>query len=97
MLVEDRWLCAECQHHLDKERIEQQLVEITHSRVVAYQLQDMVCVKCHQVSDHVEASEFDADSECARFARTISGTFARARGPFNPTLFLRRVNKSLCA
>lgn len=33
------WLCHECNHEYDREMIEQELLEVVHQRVMAFQLQ----------------------------------------------------------
>ena len=43
------WACPECHHDYDKSAIEAQLVQELMRRSLAFQTQDLVCLKCKQV------------------------------------------------
>ncbi|KAJ2887474.1 DNA polymerase epsilon catalytic subunit [Coemansia asiatica] len=45
-LVAPEWLCLGCGSSYDRVRIEERLIEQLQSLVLAYQMQDLVCVKC---------------------------------------------------
>ncbi|KAJ1827075.1 DNA polymerase epsilon catalytic subunit [Coemansia sp. RSA 2599] len=45
-LVAPEWLCLGCGSAYDRVRIEERLIEQLQSLVLAYQMQDLVCVKC---------------------------------------------------
>lgn len=45
------WSCNQCRTEYDLVEIEQSLVEAVHRKSMASVLQDLACVKCHQVKD----------------------------------------------
>jgi DNA polymerase epsilon subunit 1 len=48
-LVQRVWQCPQCDHPYDLELIEQTLIDTWSQKLLSYQLQDLVCTKCHQV------------------------------------------------
>ncbi|XP_052253908.1 DNA polymerase epsilon catalytic subunit A-like [Dreissena polymorpha] len=46
-----RWSCIQCKGDYDLEEIEQCLIEAVQRKSMAYVLQDLECVKCHQIKD----------------------------------------------
>jgi len=47
--VEFQWQCYRCQHAIDRAYVESALVDVLHLRIVAFQVQDLVCTKCNAV------------------------------------------------
>ena len=43
------WSCVQCKTEYDLSEIEQNLVDAINRKSMAYVLQDLTCVKCHQV------------------------------------------------
>ena len=50
-LAEGLWLCEHCENHHDVNEIEQGLIEYVQRHSMAFQLQDLVCQKCHMVKE----------------------------------------------
>ena len=44
--AEGRWSCAICRHEYPQDALEAQLVSVVQRQVLAFQLQDLKCVKC---------------------------------------------------
>ncbi|EDQ91191.1 uncharacterized protein MONBRDRAFT_15015, partial [Monosiga brevicollis MX1] len=48
------WVCLRCQHQHNREEIEQQLLSVARQALMAYQLQDLRCLKCKLIKgDHL--------------------------------------------
>ncbi|KAH9255454.1 hypothetical protein BASA81_006573 [Batrachochytrium salamandrivorans] len=76
-----QWNCNKCRAAYDKTLIESNLVDICHRRALAFQLQDLVCVKCRTIrSDNL--SEFCACSGQWQWAQITSEEFATSLRPF---------------
>jgi hypothetical protein len=45
------WICLHCQHPLDTEGVERQLIATLHRRSLAYQVQDLQCEKCGLIKE----------------------------------------------
>ncbi|KAK2504479.1 hypothetical protein MC885_018260, partial [Smutsia gigantea] len=46
-----QWLCSNCQAAYDSSVIEMALVEALHKKLMAFTLQDLVCLKCRGVKE----------------------------------------------
>ncbi|KAG8145916.1 hypothetical protein E2320_012361 [Naja naja] len=45
------WLCSNCQSQYDSDAIEMALVEALQKKLMAFTLQDLVCLKCKGIKD----------------------------------------------
>ena len=69
-----QWLCPNCQHTIDRAEVESLLVEALHTRVTAFQLQDLKCVGCGQIKgSHMgEYCECSGRFECLMTATDLA-------------------------
>lgn len=51
LVLSNRWECPQCSHPFGKSAIEGQLQQVVERRLLSYQMQDLVCVKCASVKD----------------------------------------------
>jgi len=50
-IVSRNWCCSQCHNLYDVEMIENQLVERANQLAIAYELQDLQCLKCSQIKN----------------------------------------------
>lgn len=71
------WKCSACQHNYSLPLIEAMLVSIVKRRSIAYQIQDLVCAKCHKVkmsnmSQHCPCSgKFVTEVSAEKFQQSV--------------------------
>lgn len=71
------WKCSACQHNYSLPLVEAMLVAIVNRRSAAYQIQDLVCIKCHKVkvsnmSQHCPCSgKFTTEMPAEKFHQNL--------------------------